>query len=407
MKKIFAIVITLILIFGPAAANALTVEDVQLLVAAGIIPADKVAKVMEFVDASSVKKDTCVSIGNSAREGDRDYYYGGPVSKLQNNFLIPFSFNDKSLNIGVFDIDTKNAVKNFQRTVGMFNVNSSESQGYGMVGPRTRKAIYEYSCSHSPTVQSVTKTYDYGNDSEDDEIIFQSAAHRVINTVSREIESSFLLDEDRGREDEWYMAGFCDDNRDVIQRFEREYDAEIRCLERDYSVAISLQFDDFGDDHIYCTDTNGYRGSGAISTLDQNSIVYCAHGYVDFSEVRESERIQRQGVNTIQGIKDKGINAAIKANLNNARVSAELYFDDNSSYKGVCSSTNSGSVLKVVEAVKELTDDVICYDYADSWALHSKLYGDEGSYCVDSSGYAGISDIKREGGVRAYCVEGE
>lgn len=101
----------------------------------------------------------------------------------------------------------------------------------------------------------------------------------------------------------------------------------------------------------------------------------------------------------------KGADAAIKANLANIRVQAELIYDTNTpnSYDNVC--TNEVVVSQLSAASKALGGDfapgpsiagtsmtVVCHESADnkSWAAGSGLKAEEGvnSWCVDSTGVA-------------------
>ena len=86
--------------------------------------------------------------------------------------------------------------------------------------------------------------------------------------------------------------------------------------------------------------------------------------------------------------RSKGSDAAIKANLANARAQAELYYDDQSpnSYTNVC--TSADGILASVEAASEISDDVSCGDNGgDGWTLTAQL-DDDSYFCVDSTGAA-------------------
>jgi len=78
--------------------------------------------------------------------------------------------------------------------------------------------------------------------------------------------------------------------------------------------------------------------------------------------------------------RSKGEDAAVKANLANARAQAELYYDDNgSSYADVC--TGTGGIGAAVDAA-----DGHCSSNANGWAAYADL--SSGQFCVDSSGAA-------------------
>lgn len=91
--------------------------------------------------------------------------------------------------------------------------------------------------------------------------------------------------------------------------------------------------------------------------------------------------------------RDKGSDAAIKANLNNARAQAELYYDDNSnSYDGVCaagSSADPAGIDDFEQAAADESADVDCFDSATAWAMSAQMKSDTSVYyCVDSTGTA-------------------
>lgn len=92
---------------------------------------------------------------------------------------------------------------------------------------------------------------------------------------------------------------------------------------------------------------------------------------------------------SLNSARDKGADAAIKSNLNNARAQAELYYDDNSgSYASVC--TGAGGIAEFVTGAGDsgsaATD---CDDSATAWAAEAQLKSNTSNYyCVDSTGVA-------------------
>lgn len=84
---------------------------------------------------------------------------------------------------------------------------------------------------------------------------------------------------------------------------------------------------------------------------------------------------------SLNSARDKGEDAAIKSNLNNIRAQAELFYDDNDDYDGVCADTN------VAQGV--LAAGGTCNDSVDEWAAFATLSSaSSSSYCVDSTGKA-------------------
>lgn len=89
--------------------------------------------------------------------------------------------------------------------------------------------------------------------------------------------------------------------------------------------------------------------------------------------------------------RDKGANAAIKSNLNNARAQAELFYDNGTSptYLNVCTSGTNNISTMVAGATSAGGTSTQCEDTALGWAANSQLKGTPTMwYCVDSTGAA-------------------
>ncbi len=89
--------------------------------------------------------------------------------------------------------------------------------------------------------------------------------------------------------------------------------------------------------------------------------------------------------------RNKGADAAIKSNIDNARAQAELFYDSNGNkYTGVCADASSGIKDMADGAQSALgTGTVTCHDADAGWALNSQLKTDSAKfYCVDSTGTA-------------------
>ena len=85
---------------------------------------------------------------------------------------------------------------------------------------------------------------------------------------------------------------------------------------------------------------------------------------------------------SLNSARDKGEDAAIKSNLNNARGQAALYYDDNGDYAGVCTA-GAGTIFDMIP------DGGTCRDDADHWIAYASLVSASSSaYCVDSEGNA-------------------
>ena len=85
---------------------------------------------------------------------------------------------------------------------------------------------------------------------------------------------------------------------------------------------------------------------------------------------------------SLNSARDKGEDAAIKSNLNNARAQAALFYDDNGDYAGVCANA-AGTIYDMVPA------GGTCRDAAGYWIAYASLISASTSaYCVDSEGNA-------------------
>ncbi len=91
---------------------------------------------------------------------------------------------------------------------------------------------------------------------------------------------------------------------------------------------------------------------------------------------------------SLSNARAKGADAAIKANLNNSRAQAELYYDSNSNtYTTVCAAgTNSINPMRL-GALSAGSGAVECADVSTAWALQAQLKSNTAQYyCVDSTG---------------------
>ena len=98
--------------------------------------------------------------------------------------------------------------------------------------------------------------------------------------------------------------------------------------------------------------------------------------------------------------RDKGADAAAKANLNGIRAQAELYYDGpgNNTYTNIC--VDDSNVVAAMNAARDATGSVVEDSFCvvntgtgagAAWAAKVKLKSG-GYYCVDSRGTASSSD---------------
>ena len=85
---------------------------------------------------------------------------------------------------------------------------------------------------------------------------------------------------------------------------------------------------------------------------------------------------------SLNSARSKGEDAAKKANLSNIRAQAELAYDTDGDYDGVCTDSNVAEAVSAASAT--------CHDGAAGWAASATL-SDSTSFCVDYTGAATTS----------------
>lgn len=85
--------------------------------------------------------------------------------------------------------------------------------------------------------------------------------------------------------------------------------------------------------------------------------------------------------------REKGNTAALKANLLNIRAQAEILFDMDGSYAGICGAPTISSML-AASKLEAKGGDVVCLADADSYAIGATYVdgGKDQTFCVDSAG---------------------
>jgi prepilin-type N-terminal cleavage/methylation domain-containing protein len=101
--------------------------------------------------------------------------------------------------------------------------------------------------------------------------------------------------------------------------------------------------------------------------------------------------------------RNKGADAAVKSNLANVRAQAEMFYDTNSTYSGVCAvgatTINAGvkaaavaaglaSPTVIIDGTVQSATTANCYATASAWAASVKLKNGSLYACVDSTGAA-------------------
>ncbi len=119
---------------------------------------------------------------------------------------------------------------------------------------------------------------------------------------------------------------------------------------------------------------------------------------------------------SLNSARNKGADAAIKANLANARAQAELFYDAGTTYEGVCTTGTNNISAMVLGAAQKLAaaatvgadaqayvygttgivaGNSVCHDTAAGWAaiVTLKAGGANAGYCVDSTGVSAEATV--------------
>ncbi len=174
--KLLTILIINTLLFNTALA--LTQEDVDLLVAAGFIPQDKVAAANSAVKSSntsttktqttqtpfvygsksSSSSSSCLKIPTDLFTGST----GAVVTSLQNFLKSKGHFAESAT--GYYGALTQAAVEKFQKAQGIVLNGTPETTGLGKVGPTTRSTIEKISCAGSSATSTANNFFGYNLD---------------------------------------------------------------------------------------------------------------------------------------------------------------------------------------------------------------------------------------------------
>lgn len=123
---------------------------------------------------------------------------------------------------------------------------------------------------------------------------------------------------------------------------------------------------------------------------------------------------------SLQGVRDKAIDAEIKASVDQARKIAELYRSQNSSYEGLCEDSNMQKLKEGLEKGGRSINITCLVDQSSLFNTYQDYCYKVGyfrglnlisNWCTDSKGYFGKKDkndfsmVCKEGGVAKYsCI---
>lgn len=89
--------------------------------------------------------------------------------------------------------------------------------------------------------------------------------------------------------------------------------------------------------------------------------------------------------------RSRGVDAAIKGTMSSMRAQAEIAYDVQGNYDGICDDILTPLITDVQS--KSGDNEVDCSADGQNWAASIVLTsGDAGSFCVDSTGYAGTGE---------------
>jgi prepilin-type N-terminal cleavage/methylation domain-containing protein len=103
--------------------------------------------------------------------------------------------------------------------------------------------------------------------------------------------------------------------------------------------------------------------------------------------------------------RQKGKDAAAKAELSGMRAQAELDGDTDNGYTGICTTGKTSEMFtSAVENVDGDETDSDCQSDATSWAAHVTL-SDGVTFCVDNSGHSGVGTVDQDDDENYFCAE--
>lgn len=96
--------------------------------------------------------------------------------------------------------------------------------------------------------------------------------------------------------------------------------------------------------------------------------------------------------------RSRGVDAAIKGSMSSMRAQAEIAYDGQGDYDGICDTTSTppGILASLINDVDNknngtLDGDVVCNDVGQQWAASTPLTTTVGeNFCVDYTGFAGV-----------------
>ena len=141
------------------------------------------------------------------------------------------------------------------------------------------------------------------------------------------------------------------------------------------SITKEISLENFFEPSDYGT---AYKGKVKVNTE------------IAFSDINKSIKIEApSGAKSFKEILDVGTSSAnknaIKSNIDSTRVYAEIWYEDNSTYAGVC---DGNDVKRASEAIKAKGATFRCFSSRSAYCADANLSNEE-EWCADSTGYSG------------------
>ena len=89
--------------------------------------------------------------------------------------------------------------------------------------------------------------------------------------------------------------------------------------------------------------------------------------------------------------RDKGSDAAVKANINGTRAQAAIVYDNANSFAGVCSDANVAAAVTAADNANGAGKVSVCSADADEWVVSAQMKTSADYYCVDHKCMAAIT----------------
>lgn len=99
---------------------------------------------------------------------------------------------------------------------------------------------------------------------------------------------------------------------------------------------------------------------------------------------------------SVNQARTRGVDAAIKGTMSSLRAQAEIFYDDNGNYTGVCQSNLFSNLVADIDE-KNGDNNFECVSGALNWVAYTPLVTD-GGFCVDHTGFAGESESYTQAG---------